>query len=198
MLLCALKCNDFYFYPSSLTTFPTSFGGRCPFTWNNVHKLALSFFYLQLLRLDASKYLTQCWNLCVLSWFLLLTWLLQQLVWLVGTVVKLLGFTDAYDWSLVVLLYWLWWVPWALSGTGMTSLLGCWSFQLVVVVIVCSVVFFCVLLLGAFLSFGGVRLLWLDVLVMWESNLLASQFACHVFYNVRVLVFTWFCRSCGS
>ena len=27
-----LKCNDFYFYPSSLTTFLTSFGGRCLFT----------------------------------------------------------------------------------------------------------------------------------------------------------------------
>ena len=51
------------------------------------------------------------------------------------------------------------------------------------------IVFFCVLLLGVFLSFGGVQPLPLDVLVVWESNLLASQFACRVFYNVRVLVF---------
>ena len=73
-----------------------------------------------------------------------------------------------------------------------------WSFRLVVVIVVYCVIFFCVLLLGVFLSFGGVRLLRLDVLVMWESNLLASQFACCVFYNVRVLVFYVICRSCGS
>ena len=65
-------------------------------------------FYLRLLQLDASKYLTQCWNMCVLPLFLLLTWLLWQLVRLVRTVVKLQGFTDSYDWSLVVLLCWFW------------------------------------------------------------------------------------------
>ena len=97
----------FYFHPSSLVTFPTSFSGRCLSTWSNasfVHNLALSFFYLQVLRLNASKYLAQCW-MCVFHHdFYFLTWLLQQLVWLVGTVIKLLGFTDSYDWSLVVLL----------------------------------------------------------------------------------------------
>ena len=32
MFLCTLKCNDFYFYLSNLTTFPTSFDGHCSFT----------------------------------------------------------------------------------------------------------------------------------------------------------------------
>ena len=44
----------------------------------------------------------------VLPWFLLLTWILPQLVWLVRTVVKLVSFTDLYDWLLVVPLLQLW------------------------------------------------------------------------------------------
>ena len=69
-----------------------------------VHNLALSFFYLQLLWLDASKYLIWHWNICVLPWFLLLTWLLWQLVWLVETVVKLSGCLSSCH-TLLVLKY---------------------------------------------------------------------------------------------
>ena len=56
--------------------------------------------------------------MCVLPLFLLLTWLLWQLVWLVGTVVKLSGFTDSYYWSLVVLLCWF---LYSASSLGMMS-----------------------------------------------------------------------------
>ena len=92
-------------------TIPTSFCGRSVLTLK-CEFLSIIWlfpsFYLWLLWLDASKYLTQCWNMCVLPWFLLLPWLLRQLVRLVGTVIKLWGLTDSYDWSLVVLLCWFW------------------------------------------------------------------------------------------
>ena len=74
----------------------------------HVHNLVLSFFLFTTVTTRCFKYLTQCWNMCVLPLFLLLTWLLRQLVRLVGTVVKLQCFTDSYNWSLVVLLCWFW------------------------------------------------------------------------------------------
>ena len=58
-----------------------------------------------------------------------------------------------------------------------------WLFALQCVVLISFV--FC---FRGFSVFGGVRSLWLEVLVMWESNLSASQFACCAFYNVKFLI----------
>ena len=92
MLLYALKQNEFLSLSFGLTTIPTSFCGRSvltlKFEFLSIIWLFPSF-YLRLLQIGASKYLTQCWNMCVLPLFLLLTWLLRQLVRLVRMVVKL-------------------------------------------------------------------------------------------------------------
>ena len=66
------------------------------------------------------------------------------------------------------------------------------SFQLVVVVAVCRVDFLCFLFFRGPSIFSGVQSLQLDVLVMWESNLSASQFACCDFYNVKSLTLSGF------
>ena len=63
----------FFFCPSNLTTFPTSFSGRCLFTWNNVsfvHNLLFPSLFMTVMT-ECFKILSSMLNVCVLPWFLL-------------------------------------------------------------------------------------------------------------------------------
>ena len=101
------------------------------------HNLTLSFFSLRLLQLVASNYMIGTGMYAFYCYFYFLLWLLQQLIRLVRMVIKLWGFSDSYNWSLVILLFQLWniWICLILSFYLLFSAIvmtGCVSCNLLI------------------------------------------------------------------